>query len=313
MGANEHEESVETRYFCPICRAESAAATQCERCKVQLKQCGWCEQCGGYYRIEVEQQCPTHGTTLVNRIVPKAQLAALASKKPNYFATASLICAIVSIFVSGSATSVDQWQFFVGSGLVGIVAILLGITGVSRAKKLRSGRGIAIAGIVVGTLSAFQILMPVVDTARQAAMQSAAKGLVGLPVPPFTLKRSDDGASVSSTSLSGSVYLLDFGPSPDSLLKLDAFAKKYKGDGFMAFAVVSESAANGASAFARANRLDIPILPADETGDVAEAFHARYNAETVLVGRDGYVLGVFFGATYTGEIEDAVKSALTTK
>ncbi len=59
---------------------------------------------------------------------------------------------------------------------------------------------------------------------------------MGLPVPPFTLERGD-GGSVSSTSLSGSVYILDFGPGPDSLPKLDTLAKKYKTGGLVAFAV----------------------------------------------------------------------------
>lgn len=199
---------------------------------------------------------------------------------------------------------------------VSVAAVICGHLAMRRirksARRLR-GRGLAIAGLILGYLACVTILAePLVTMARRAALQRAAKSLVGLPVPTFALKRSD-GASVSSASLKGSVYLLDFGPGPDSLRKLDVFAKRYKADGLRAFAVVSEDVGHRASAFARANGFDIPVLLASETGKTAEAFHARNNPETVLVGRDGRVLGVFYGATYAGEMEEAVKFALTTK
>jgi hypothetical protein len=206
----------------------------------------------------------------------------------------------------------DQWEWRTGGALLGLGAVFLGITEVLRAKRAHRRRGLAIAGIVLGALGFLTILLlPVTERLRQSANKQMAKRLVGSQVPAFELRQIGGGSNnvqVSSTTLKGSVYILHFGAGPDSLQKLDTFAKKYKNNGMKCYAVVPKNSEGQAFAFARSEGIATPLWVIND--NTAEAFHFRYNPEIVLVGRNGIVLGVFFEETFTGGIEDAVKAAL---
>jgi thiol-disulfide isomerase/thioredoxin len=135
----------------------------------------------------------------------------------------------------------------------------------------------------------------------------AGADIEGKPAPAFSLPGLD-GQQVSSKSLKGSVYVLDFwatwcGPCVASLPHLDGVCKDFKGQGVKFFAVNLQEDKDTVQKFINDSKLSIPVLM-DSDGSVL----TRYNPElgipfTVVVGKDGSVLK----AGYLGGDEDQIR------
>jgi thiol-disulfide isomerase/thioredoxin len=131
--------------------------------------------------------------------------------------------------------------------------------------------------------------------------------LEGKPAPAFSMVGLD-GKEVSSKSLLGSVYVLDFwatwcGPCVASLPHLDQIYKDFKNQGVKFFAANQQEDKATVQKFVDDTKLSIPILM-DTDGSVC----AKYDPEggipfTVVVGKDGVVLK----ADFLGGNEDIIR------
>ena len=76
-------------------------------------------------------------------------------QKRNYAAIASLVSAVIAFFAIGSArTETQARSLSIVILLIGLTAAFLGYAGLKAAKTLGKGKGIAIAGLVLGSLLA---------------------------------------------------------------------------------------------------------------------------------------------------------------
>ncbi len=97
----------------------------------------------------------------------------------NYYARASLISAIVGIFVAGAGEHTVE-QYRVRMLLFSIIAVILGIVGLKQSKNLRRGRRLAISGIVIGgVFLGTCILGPALDAARESQMRQMLDRKIG--------------------------------------------------------------------------------------------------------------------------------------
>jgi hypothetical protein len=98
------------------------------------------------------------------------QEAPNGDRQRNNYATASLVGAIIGFFTIGSAHTESQLQVTATiGGLIGITSLIFGIVALRKVKILRSGKVVAIIGIVLSSLVALSILHVPLDMARHAA------------------------------------------------------------------------------------------------------------------------------------------------
>lgn len=234
-------------------------------------------------------------------------------KQPNPLAGWSLVIAIVGGGIVGSAkTEVELDTRGLIGGAVGIIALVLAIIAVRKAKVLRRGRGLAIAGIVVGCLVGINVLHQPLRAAREGAHRRAATGLVGRVAPSFSLSGTD-GKAVTDASLKGSAYVLAFSPPPEALTTIDATCKKYKGDGVKVFAVFPAQYGGQVASFIKSNGLSIPVLTDTDDRACGAQYYAFGTPETVLVGRDGTIAKVLFGTDIQADLDQALAAAAPKK
>jgi thiol-disulfide isomerase/thioredoxin len=134
------------------------------------------------------------------------------------------------------------------------------------------------------------------------------------PAPPFSLFGLD-GQQVSSKSLLGSVYVLDFwatwcGPCVASLPHMDGMYKDLKGQGVKFFAVNQQEDKDTVQKFVNDSKLSIPVLM-DTDGSVC----GRYDSAgaipfTVVVGKDGKVIKAGFFGGAEDQLRPIIQSAL---
>ena len=121
----------------------------------------------------------TDSTNRQNPASPEARGA-------NWYSRLSLISSIAGIYIVGTAKTMQELRTTsVWGGVAGIAAVILGISGLRYFRILRKGRGLAITGIVIGTLVGIGIFRPLIDDAMQSASRDTAKRLIGHPVSPL--------------------------------------------------------------------------------------------------------------------------------
>ncbi|MGH7205781.1 MAG: TlpA family protein disulfide reductase [Nitrospiraceae bacterium] len=144
--------------------------------------------------------------------------------------------------------------------------------------------------------SAVDLVMASTSTA--AADLYAATGMQRIKgesiAPSFALKTMD-GQSVNSESLRGKVVMINFwatwcGPCREEMPALQRLRQRFKANEFELLAVTTEQQKEAIDGFVKALGLTFPIV-LDETTDVSAAFGVRGLPTTVLIGKNGQVLG----------------------
>lgn len=188
-------------------------------------------------------------------------------------------------------------------------------------KKPRRGPALAITGIVIGALILSYVLVAPIVLVRHARLHSRneAKKLVGQASPRFTITGAS-GVPITDLSLKGSVYVLAFSPSIDFLAKLETIYFNYKAEGLKVINIFAAKNEEALVAFTNPHIIpirefnpgyvDVHILDGEKKAILA--FYATHNPETVLVGRDGKIIKVLFGADCDKELEEAIIAALAT-
>ena len=126
-----------------------------------------------------------------------------------------------------------------------------------------------------------------------AALKVSRAGL-GTAAPAFTLK-TVEGREVSSKDLAGKAVLLNFwatwcGPCKDEMPALERLRRQFDPNAFVMLAVTADIQRTGIKAFVHQLGLGFPVL-LDEDRDVSAAFTVRGLPTTVLIGKDGKLVG----------------------
>jgi thiol-disulfide isomerase/thioredoxin len=142
----------------------------------------------------------------------------------------------------------------------------------------------------------------------------AGADIEGKPAPAFSLSGLD-GQPVSSKSLHGSVYVVDFwatwcGPCVASLPHLDGIYKDFKGQGVKFFAINVQEDKDTIQKFVNDSKLSIPVLM-DSDGSVTTRYDSAGGIPfTVVVGKDGIVIKAGFLGGDEDQIRPIIQSAL---
>jgi len=126
-----------------------------------------------------------------------------------------------------------------------------------------------------------------------AALKVSRAGL-GTAAPAFTLK-TVEGREVSSKDLAGKTVLLNFwatwcGPCKDEMPALERLRRQFDPDAFVILAVTTDIQRGGIRTFVNQLGLGFPVL-LDEDRDVSVAFTVRGLPTTILIGKDGKLVG----------------------
>ena len=126
-----------------------------------------------------------------------------------------------------------------------------------------------------------------------AALKVSRAGL-GTSAPAFMLK-TVEGREVSSKDLAGKAVLLNFwatwcGPCKDEMPALERLRRQFDPNAFVILAVTTDIQRTGIKAFVHQLGLGFPVL-LDEDRDVSAAFTVRGLPTTVLIGKDGKLVG----------------------
>ncbi len=117
-------------------------------------------------------------------------------------------------------------------------------------------------------------------------------------MPPFELQTLD-GTSVHSSSLRGNVVLLNFwaiwcGPCKDEMPALGRLQQRFKEEDFLLLTITTDQQPKAIRAFLNMLNVDFPVLM-DDTREVSVAYKARALPLTVLIGKEGRLLGKAMG------------------
>ena len=115
-----------------------------------------------------------------------------------------------------------------------------------------------------------------------------------LAAPSFALKTLD-GQPVDSASLRGKVVMINFwatwcGPCKEEMPTLQRLRQSFHANEFELLAVTTDQQKEAIDGFVKALGLVFPIV-LDESKDVSAAFGVRGLPTTVLIGKNGQVLG----------------------
>lgn len=115
-----------------------------------------------------------------------------------------------------------------------------------------------------------------------------------LAAPAFVLT-TIEGRSIDSNSLRGKVVLVNFwatwcGPCKEEMPALERLQESFGGKDFALLAVTTDQQLEGIRTFVRTLGLEFPIL-LDDTKDVSAAFGVRGLPTTVLIDRQGRLVG----------------------
>jgi thiol-disulfide isomerase/thioredoxin len=130
--------------------------------------------------------------------------------------------------------------------------------------------------------------------AQELTSSDENTALEGKPVPSFSLPDMN-GNQVSSESLKGTFYVLDFwatwcGPCVATLPHVDAMYKEYKDKGVKFFAINVQEDKATVQKFISDTKLSIPVLM-DTDGKVEDIFDPNtLTPFTVVVGKDGKII-----------------------
>jgi peroxiredoxin len=142
-----------------------------------------------------------------------------------------------------------------------------------------------------------------------------AKALAGRPAPDFKLKDLAD-KEVSLSESKGHVVVLDFwatwcGPCRQGLPHVDKVSQEFKDQGLLAYAVNLEESKEQVQKFMEEQKLKLTAL-LDSDGAVSKQYMVNGIPQTVVIGKDGVVKGVFvgYGPDSEKKLHDAVESAV---
>jgi thiol-disulfide isomerase/thioredoxin len=147
---------------------------------------------------------------------------------------------------------------------------------------------LGLAGFLLGSLS---VAGPVVNPLAVLKISQAG---AGTEAPAFTLRQLD-GSVIRSQDLAGKVMLLNFwatwcGPCKEEMPSLDRLRQQFDPREFVLLAVTADLQRDGIKAFMKQGGLGMPVL-LDEDKEVSAAFTVRGLPTTVLIGKDGKVVG----------------------
>jgi peroxiredoxin len=116
--------------------------------------------------------------------------------------------------------------------------------------------------------------------------------------PPFQL-RTVDGRSIDSAALQGKVVLVNFWatwckPCKDEMPAMQRLQQQVAHRDFMLLAITTDSQREAIAEFARTLGLSFPLL-LDESKETSGAFGVRGLPTSVLIGRDGRIVGRALG------------------
>ena len=125
-----------------------------------------------------------------------------------------------------------------------------------------------------------------------------SRELAGTIMPPFELQTLD-GTSVRSSSLRGKVVLLNFwatwcGPCKDEMPALGRLKKHFEKEDFLLLTITTDQQPHAIRSFLNILNVDFPVL-LDDSREVSVAYRARALPFTVLIGKDGQLLGKAMG------------------
>ncbi|MFM8551027.1 MAG: TlpA family protein disulfide reductase [Nitrospiraceae bacterium] len=132
------------------------------------------------------------------------------------------------------------------------------------------------------------------QVADQAAALNMSRGAAGREMPPFVLP-SLHGQAVRSSDLKGKVVVLNFwatwcGPCKDEMPALDRLRKHFDAQDVAVLTVTTDVQREGIAGFLRELALSLPVL-LDESREVSDAFTVRGLPTTVVIDRDGKLVG----------------------
>jgi peroxiredoxin len=118
------------------------------------------------------------------------------------------------------------------------------------------------------------------------------------PAPTFALK-TVEGRPIDSQSLRGKVVLLNFwatwcGPCKDEMPALQRLKQTFGRENFELLAVTTDQQPENIRKFVGALNLDFPILM-DDSKDVSAAFGVRGLPTTIVISKNGLLLGQAVG------------------
>lgn len=116
--------------------------------------------------------------------------------------------------------------------------------------------------------------------------------------PPFQL-RTVDGGSVDSAGLQGKVVLVNFWatwckPCKDEMPAMQRLQQQVGHRDFVLLAITTDSQREAIAEFARTLGLSFPLL-LDESKETSGAFGVRGLPTSILIGRDGRIVGKAVG------------------
>jgi hypothetical protein len=118
-------------------------------------------------------------------------------KPSNGIATAALVTGIIGLLTS----------WFVLGGVLGVIALVLGIVGVKKAREVSTGRGMAIAGIVLGILSIVVAIAVIV--AAKWLVDNADELFEEVDPSQYQLTREECRVNGSTLTASGTITNLE--------------------------------------------------------------------------------------------------------
>ncbi|MGH7232299.1 MAG: TlpA family protein disulfide reductase [Nitrospiraceae bacterium] len=132
------------------------------------------------------------------------------------------------------------------------------------------------------------------DLYSSAGVQQAKRVIA----PAFTLPTMD-GRTIDSTDLRGKVVLINFwatwcGPCKEEMPAMDRLREAFPATDFALLAVTADQQQQAITTFAKGLGLSFPIL-LDETKDVTVAFGVRGLPTTVIIDRQGNLVGRAIG------------------
>ncbi len=117
-------------------------------------------------------------------------------------------------------------------------------------------------------------------------------------MPPFKLQALD-GTHVRSENLIGKVVLLNFwatwcGPCKDEMPALGKLTQRFKQEDFFLLTITTDVQPKAIRAFLNILNVDFPVL-LDPTQEVSHAYMARALPLTVLIDKNGKLIGKAMG------------------
>ena len=148
--------------------------------------------------------------------------------------------------------------------------------------------------IVLATSLSFSRAVATIDLYAAAGIQHSKQGAA----PSFVLSTMD-GRTIDSSELRGKVVLLNFwatwcGPCKEEMPAMQRLREAFPHADFALLAVTTDQQHDAITAFANGLRLSFPILQ-DETKDVSAAFGVRGLPTTVILDREGRLVGRAIG------------------